>query len=63
MGGRVNTPPAERDEIPIDDGLSTHQEAVPVPLFWGKQKIPARWASPAIDPKAVVAPNDVPGKK
>lgn len=62
MGGSVSTTPPERDDIPVDDGLSTHQESVPVPLWWGKQKVPLRWASGAIDSKAVEAPQTT-GKK
>ena len=63
MGGRTNVAPPEQDEFPIDDGLSTHQEAVPVPMWWGKQRITARWASGVIDPKAVEAPMESSGKK
>lgn len=63
MGGRTNVPAVEPEPVAVNDGLSTHQEAVPVPWWWGKQRITARLASDVIDPKAVEAPNDIPGKK
>lgn len=62
MGGRISTPLPEADPIPVDDGLSTHQESVPVPLWWGQQKVPLRWITETIDPMAVEA-TDRPSKK
>lgn len=44
------------DAVPVEDeGLSTAQEIVPVPLWWGRRKITARWITPAMNQMAVKA--------
>ena len=45
-----------------DEGMGTAQEAVPVPLFWGKRKVAVRFISEIIAQEAVEA-QDRPGKK
>lgn len=53
----------ERDTLPAEEeSFSTAQEAVPVPLWWGKQKIAVRWISQIIAQEAVEA-QDRPAKK
>lgn len=50
--------------IPVEDEeLSTHQEAVPVPSWWGTRHIALRWLAPAYDMITEQAPDDQPGKK
>jgi len=38
-----------------DEGVATAQEAVPVPLFWGKRKIALRFISDIVAQEAVEA--------
>jgi hypothetical protein len=64
MGWNTKQPETETDSVPIPpEGLSTDQEAVPAPLFWGKCKIAVRWISAVQEPLALQAPNTMPGKK
>ena len=46
MSFNTKTPTPPTDPVPIaPEGLATNQQAVPVPLWWGRRKIAARWIS------------------
>jgi hypothetical protein len=63
MGAKGRTPNIDTEAVPVEDeSLLTHQEAVPVPLWWGKQKIAGRAISPATEQLAIEA-TDRPEKK
>jgi hypothetical protein len=63
MSFRTNIPEPETDAVPMEDeSLSTAQEAVPVPMWWGKRKVAVRWISPVYDQKAEQR-DDRPSKK
>ncbi len=58
-------PPAPPTEpVPIQpEGLSTNQQTVPVPLWWGTRKIAVRWITGIKSQWAVEAQTARPGKK
>lgn len=62
MAGNIQSTIPERDEIPLDDGLSSHQEGVPVMWWWGERRVAGQIISGIIDPVAVEA-TDRPQKK
>lgn len=51
----IKTDP-ETDALNVEDeGMSSAQEAVPVPLFWGKRKIALRFITDIVSQEAVEA--------
>jgi hypothetical protein len=59
-----STPPLPKTlNVPIQpEQLSSNQQTVPVPMWWGRRKVAMRWITPAMNQKSVQA-NDVPSKK
>ena len=53
----------DRETLPAgEESFSTAQEAVPVPLWWGKTRVAVRWITPIVSQEAVEA-QDRPVKK
>lgn len=62
MGWSTKQPPPPSNNVPIlPEQLSSNQQTVPVPLWWGRRKITGRWISPAFDQIAKQIKNQ--GKK
>ncbi len=63
MSFSTKTASTETETVPVkQESLATDQEAVPVPLFWGRRKIAVRWIMPAKGRIAVEAKQRL-GKK
>ena len=58
MSFNTKTASVETETVPVQpEGLSTNQQAVPVPLWWGRRKIAARWITGVTNQIAVEVPN------
>jgi hypothetical protein len=64
-GPSVDTSTEEYDQTALEDeSLSSAQEAVPLPWFWGRVQIATRFITPIYGQRAQQAKNDRPqGKK
>lgn len=64
MSFNTKTSVPETEAVPIQaEGLSTNQQTVPVPLWWGRRKIAARWICGVKNQVAVEVKGSSMGKK
>lgn len=64
MGAKPKPLPVPKAPVPFEDeALSTHQEAIPVPLVQGTRMVAAVWITPIYGQRVEEVPAERPGKK
>ena len=64
MSFRTHVPLPETPNVPVmPEQLSSNQQTVPAPLWWGRRKIALRWISAPTNQIAIQAPDTTPTKK
>jgi hypothetical protein len=64
MGSKPKPHPPPQTPVPLEDeSLSTHQEAIAVPLVQGTRLVAAVWITPIYAQRTEEVPAERPGKK